>query len=83
MILTLFTIMILIIQFSAIPAEKKDLVDKIRFINSNSQINKEFSDWNVDAQFWVINIMLGSIKIVISILIIQAGIRMFVSELQQ
>lgn len=75
--------MILIIQFSAIPAEKKDLVDKIRFINSNSQINKEFSDWNVDAQFWVINIMLGSIKIVISILIIQAGIRMFVSELQQ
>lgn len=75
--------MILIIQFSAIPAEKKNLVDKIRFINSNSQINKEFSEWNVDAQFWVINIMLGSIKIVTSILIIQAGIRMFVSEFQQ
>ncbi|WP_421466764.1 PTS ascorbate transporter subunit IIC [Mycoplasmopsis synoviae] len=83
LILILFTIMILIIQFSAIPAEKKDLVDKIRFINSNSQINNEFSEWNVDAQFWVINIMLGSIKIVTSILIIQAGIRMFVSELQQ
>ncbi|MFL1037671.1 PTS transporter subunit IIC, partial [Mycoplasmopsis synoviae] len=62
---------------------KKDLVDKIRFINSNSQINKEFSEWNVDGQFWIINIMLGFIKIVTCILIIQARIRMFVLELQQ
>lgn len=43
-----------------------------------------YGAWKVAGKgYWVINMFLGSLKIVTSILVIVAGVRMFVTELQQ
>ncbi|AKJ20951.1 PTS ascorbate transporter subunit IIC [Mycoplasmopsis synoviae] len=83
LIFILFLVLILIAQFSSLPSNDPNTVNTIRFVNSDGAINPVYSQWNVDAKFWVINILLGSMKIVASILVLQAGVRMFVTELQQ
>ena len=43
-----------------------------------------YASWKVAGKgYWIINMFLGSLKIVTSILVIIAGVRMFVTELQQ
>ena len=43
-----------------------------------------YGAWKVAGKgYWVVNMFLGSLKIVTSILVIVAGVRMFVTELQQ
>ncbi|WP_426460915.1 PTS ascorbate transporter subunit IIC [Mycoplasma hafezii] len=77
LIFILFLILILILQFAS-----KD--PNWKFADPNGNVTgTNFGAWKVDAQNWVINIFLGSLKIVASILVLQAGVRMFVTELQQ
>ncbi|RIV16541.1 PTS ascorbate transporter subunit IIC [Mycoplasmopsis gallopavonis] len=73
--LVLFTILILILHFGkggiVAPNYKWDGAGLLK-------------QWKVDGNvFWVFNIFLGSLKLVGAILVIQTGVRMFVSELQQ
>ncbi|WP_036451926.1 PTS ascorbate transporter subunit IIC [Mycoplasma buteonis] len=74
LIFVLFLTLILIIQFAS---------TKPFGLPDGSVNGAAYGQWNVDAQFWVINILLGSMKLVTSILVLQAGVRMFVTELQQ
>lgn len=77
LIFFLFFILILIIQFAPHGENVKN------FAEAGGVVSKVYSGWNVDAQFWGINVILGAMKIVASILVLQAGVRMFVTELQQ
>ena len=71
-ILILFTTLIMILKTSTLegwdPAVK----------------GSSYSSWKVDGKaYWLINMFLGSLKIVAAILVLTAGVRMFVTELQQ
>ena len=72
-ILILFFILIMILQFATSNGFASQLGK-----------GKDYSSWAVAGKAtWVINMFLGSFKIVASILSIVAGVRMFVTELQQ
>lgn len=79
LILLIFLILILIIQFAPAGAS-------VRFGLSNGLVNKAiYGSWTPGggAVYWPINLVLGSLQLIAAILTLQAGIRMFVSELQQ
>ncbi|WP_027334330.1 PTS ascorbate transporter subunit IIC [Mycoplasma elephantis] len=82
-ILILFLILVLILQFVPLRAGVDPAT--IRFSLDNNVLNsKVYGSWNVaGGAFWAINLILGSLKLVGSILVIQMGVRMFVTELQQ
>ncbi|WP_027120547.1 PTS ascorbate transporter subunit IIC [Mycoplasmopsis lipofaciens] len=78
-ILVVFLILVLILQFAG--------PDAVKFANlKTGKVNLTvYSDWNAAGKeaFWVTNLVLTSLKLVGSILVLQMGVRMFVTELQQ
>ncbi len=72
-IMTLFTILILLIQF-ATPNMPKAF---------STGLATSYKSWKLSGAWWGTNIILGSLKLVGSILVLTMGVRMFVTELQQ
>lgn len=71
----LFLILILIIQY-ATPGETNSFSEGIK--------GGKYASWNIQGgAYWIINLFLGILKLVASILVIVTGVRMFVTELQQ
>lgn len=71
LITLLFITLILIVKFAGSGFEPNDA-------------KTGFASWKVaGGAHWTINLLLGSLKLVGSILVIQFGVRMFVTELQQ
>ncbi|MBZ4212683.1 PTS ascorbate transporter subunit IIC [Mycoplasma sp. U97] len=80
LILFVFVVLIMIIQFAP------GLAATVRFADlATGKVNSAYKSWTVGggAVYWVINIILGSLQLVAAIIVIQTGVRMFVSELQQ
>nr|WP_307911374.1 PTS transporter subunit IIC [Mycoplasmopsis bovis] len=79
LILLVFLILILIIQFAP------GLDESVRFAGKNGLVTNGYGPWKVGGgnAFWVVQLILGSFQLVASIIAIQTGVRMFVSELQQ
>lgn len=72
----LFLVLIIIIQ-TAQPGG-------MSFAGANNSVNgANFSAWKEGEVYWLVAIFLGSLKLVASIIAIQTGVRMFVTELQQ
>lgn len=79
----MFFILIMVIQFSPIPAGQKE--SEIRFAyNSGGKISYLDKSWIVaDNAHWSINMILGPFKFIGALLVLTTGVRMFVTELQQ
>ena len=72
-ILALFASLILLIQF-ATPDTPKAF---------SAGLATTYKSWKVSGAWWGTNVVLGSLKLVGSILVLTMGVRMFVTELQQ